>query len=70
MWLKRRREESAEMAIHGKVDEKMKIIGFLWTVGIPGLHRVLLPQVLLRMEAHAEFEMSQMRPAGKDCNSG
>ena len=31
MWLKRRRGESADMAIDGKVDENMKIIGFLWT---------------------------------------
>ena len=43
MWLKRRRGESADMAIDGKVDEKMKIIGFLWTGGIPGLHRLLRP---------------------------
>ena len=43
MWLKRRRGESADMAFDGKVDENMKIIGFLMTVGIPGLHRLLRP---------------------------
>ena len=43
MQLKRRRGEAADMASDGKVDEKMKIIGFLWTVGIPGLHGVLRP---------------------------
>ena len=53
------------MAIAGKVDEKVKIIGFLWTGGIPGLHRMLRLQVLLRMEVHAEFEMSQMGLAGQ-----
>ena len=31
MWLKRRRGESADMAFDGKVDENMKIIGFLGT---------------------------------------
>ena len=66
MWLKRRRGESADMAFDGKVDENMIIIGFLGTGDIPGLHRVLRLKVLLRMEAHAVFEMSQMGPAEKD----
>ena len=70
MWLKRRRRESADMAFDGKVDENMKIIGFLGTEGIPGLHRLLRPQVLLRMEAHAVLEMSQMGPIGKDQDRG
>ena len=70
MWLKRGRGESADMAIDGKVDEKNIIIGFLLTGGIPGLHRVLRPQVLLRMDAHAEFEMSQMGLVRKDDDSG
>jgi hypothetical protein len=35
--------ESAEMAIDGKVDEKMENVGFVWTGGIPGLRRVLRP---------------------------
>ena len=43
MWLKRRREESTDMALDGEVDENMKTIGFLGTVGIPGLHRLLRP---------------------------
>ena len=43
MWLKRRRGESADMAFDGKVDENMKIIGFLRTKGIPGLHGMLRP---------------------------
>ena len=43
MWLKRRRGESADLALDGKVDENMKNIGFLGTGGIPGLHRLLRP---------------------------
>ena len=35
--------DSAEMAIDGKVDEKMENVGFVLTVGIPGLRRVLRP---------------------------
>ena len=61
--------ESAEMAIDGKVDEKMENIGFVWTGGIPGLRRMLRPQVLLRMEPHAQLEMSQMGPTGEDDSS-
>ena len=35
--------ESAEIAIGGKVDEKMEKVGFVWIRGIPGLRRVLRP---------------------------
>ena len=57
------------MAIDGKVNEKIEIIGFLWTGGIPGLRRVLRPSVLRRMRAHAQLEMSQMGPTGEDDDS-
>ena len=35
--------ESAEIAIGGKVDEKIEKVGFVWIRGIPGLSRVLRP---------------------------
>ena len=43
VWLKRRRGESEEVMLIGKVHKKIKTIGFCWAGAIPGLRRMLRP---------------------------